>query len=112
MFNPDIIDYIELLPGGFPAEYGDKMSAVLVVNNKEGSRFNHHLKMSGSLIDMKAFAEGPVPLAGENGSWLFSLRRTYYDLLFNQLNTLPAGTILPFFRDYQGKLVYLHRIRN
>lgn len=106
MFNPDIIDYIELLPGGFPAEYGDKMSAVLVVNNKEGSRFNHHLKMSGSLIDMKAFAEGPVPLAGENGSWLFSLRRTYYDLLFNQLNTLPAGTILPFFRDYQGKLVY------
>jgi outer membrane receptor for ferrienterochelin and colicin len=106
MFNPDIIEYIELLPGGFPAEYGDKMSAVLVIDNKEGSRFAHHLKVSTSLIDMKGFAEGPIPAAGENGSWLFSARRTYYDLLFNHLSSLPAGTILPFFRDYQGKIVY------
>ena len=106
MFNPDVIEYIELLPGGFPAEYGDKLTAVLVIENKEGDRFDHHIKGSASLIDMKTFAEGPIPTVGENGSWLFSARRTYYDLLFNQLESLAQGTILPFFRDYQGKITY------
>ncbi|MBN1996705.1 TonB-dependent receptor [candidate division KSB1 bacterium] len=106
MFNPDAIEYVELLPGGFPAEYGDKLSAVLVVENKEGDRFKHHAKGSISLIDMKTFLEGPVPKSGGDGSWFFSTRRTWYDMLLNQMSDLPKGTMLPFFRDYQGKLVY------
>jgi outer membrane receptor for ferrienterochelin and colicin len=106
MFNPDVVERVTLYPGGFPAEYGDKLSAVLVVNNKEGDRFEHHYKTSGSLIDMKLFAEGPLPGIGEDGSWLFSSRRTYYDLILNRLGELPPGTILPYFRDYQMKVVY------
>ncbi len=106
MFNPDVIEYIELLPGGFPAEYGDKLSAVLVVENKEGDRFKHHAKAGLSLIDMKTFVEGPVPHSNGDGSWFFSARRTWYDKLLNQMDDLPKGTMLPFFRDYQGKVVY------
>ena len=106
MFNPDVIDYIELLPGGFPAEYGDKLSSVLVVRNKEGDRFNRHASLGASLIDARAFAEGPIPSSGGNGSWLFSARRTYYDQLFNHMDDLAKGTIMPFFRDYQGKLTF------
>lgn len=106
MFNPDIVSYVELLPGGFPAEYGDKLSSVVVVENKDGDRFNHHYRTSLSLIDMKVLAEGPLPGAGDNGSWILTGRRTYYDLFFNHLDSLPRGTMLPFFRDIQGKIVY------
>ncbi len=71
MFNPDVIEYIELLPGGFPAEYSDKLSAMLIVENKEGNRFKHHAKGTISLIDMKSFVERPLPGTGGNGSWFF-----------------------------------------
>ncbi|GAI84036.1 unnamed protein product, partial [marine sediment metagenome] len=106
MFNPDNVESVELLPGGFPAEYGDKLSAVLVVHNKEGDRFDNHYSAGASLIDMKVFGEGPLPSVGEEGSWLISARRTYYDLLLNKLEGLPKGTVFPFFQDYQGKITY------
>ncbi len=106
MFNPDNVESVELLPGGFPAEYGDKLSAVLVIHNKEGDRFDNNYSAGASLIDMKAFGEGPLPAVGEEGSWLFSARRTYYDLLLNRLVDMPRGTIFPFFQDFQGKIAY------
>ena len=106
MFNPDMVERVELLPGGFPAQYGDRLAAVLVVDNREGSRQQLRWKGGASLIDMRALAEGPLPGSAGDGSWISSARRTYYDLLLNNLNSLPKGTVLPFFRDYQTKLVY------
>jgi len=106
MFNPDVIEHVELLPGGFAAQYGDKLSSVLIARNREGDRFNPHSKASLSLIDMRALAEGPLPGTGEEGSWLISGRRTYYDILLDELADLPAGTIFPNFRDFQTKVVY------
>ncbi len=106
MFNPDVVGYVELMPGGFPAEYGDKLSAVLKVDNREGDRFGHHFHGNVSLIDMRGLAEGPMPLSDGDGTWLVAGRRTYYDLLLNNLDELPEGTVLPYFRDLQGKFVY------
>ena len=106
MFNPDVVGHVELMPGGFPAEYGDKLSAVLKVDNREGDRFRHLFRGSVSLIDMRGLAEGPLPLSDGDGSLLVAGRRTYYDLLLNNLDELPEGTALPYFRDLQGKFVY------
>ncbi len=106
MFNPDVVEYVELLPGGFSAQYGDKLSSVLIARNREGDRFEPHGKTSMSLIDMRVYAEGPLPGSGEEGSWLVSGRRTYYDILLDKLSDVPAGTVFPNFRDLQGKVVY------
>ncbi len=106
MFNPDVVEYVELLPGGFSAQYGDKLSSVLIARNREGSRFDTHAKASASLIDVRLLGEGPLPGAGEEGSWILSGRRTYYDILLDELADLPAGTVLPNFRDLQTKIVY------
>ena len=106
MFNPDMVERVELLPGGFPARYGDRLAAVLVVENREGERERRHWRGGASLIDMRAFAEGPLPGSRRNGSWTAATRRTWYDQLLNRLDSLPKGTVLPFFRDYQAKLVY------
>ncbi|MYI61301.1 MAG: Plug domain-containing protein, partial [Gemmatimonadetes bacterium] len=106
MFNPDMVERVELLPGGFPAQYGDRLAAVLVVENREGARERRRWRGGASLIDMRAFVEGPLPGSRQNGSWIAATRRTYYDQLLNRLDSLPKGTVLPFFRDYQAKLVY------
>ena len=37
MFNPDAVSNVNLITGGFPAKYGDRLSAVLDVTNKEGT---------------------------------------------------------------------------
>ncbi len=106
MFNPDVVEYVELLPGGFSAQYGDKLSSVLIARNREGSRFEKAGKASMSLIDVRLMAEGPLPGSGEEGSWLFSARRTYYDVLLDRMADIPAGTVFPNFRDLQTKIVY------
>ncbi|RPI15428.1 MAG: hypothetical protein EHM58_14120 [Ignavibacteriae bacterium] len=38
MFNPETLSEINLITGGFPSRYGDRLSAVLDVTNKEGNR--------------------------------------------------------------------------
>ena len=37
MFNPDAVENVDLISGGFPAKYGDRLSAVLDVTNREGT---------------------------------------------------------------------------
>ncbi|MCF6239348.1 MAG: TonB-dependent receptor, partial [Candidatus Marinimicrobia bacterium] len=106
MFNPDVVEYVELLPGGFSAQYGDKLSSVLIARNREGDRFNRHGKANVSLIDMRVLAEGPLPGSGEEGAWLLSGRRTNSDILLGKLPDIPTGTVLPNFRDIQAKVVY------
>ena len=38
MFNPDAVSDVNLISGGFPAKYGDRLSAVLDVTNREGDK--------------------------------------------------------------------------
>lgn len=106
MFNPDVVEYVELLPGGFSAQYGDKLSSVLIAKNREGNRFEKQGRGSMSLIDMRVLVEGPLPGSGEEGSWLLSARRTYYDVVLDRLADVPTGTIFPNFKDIQAKVVY------
>src|SRR5690606_1859030 len=36
-FNPETVDAFELITGGFSAKYGDRLSSILVVDNRPGS---------------------------------------------------------------------------
>ncbi len=109
MFNPDVVSDVNLLTGGFPAKYGDRLSAVLDVTNREG---NASRDVSGSLnasiVAANLVLEGRNPF-GISGSWLFNSRRTYYDLIIEPFvksaGLVDDNTTLPNFYDFQGKLV-------
>jgi len=109
MFNPDVVSDVNLLTGGFPAKYGDRLSAVLDVTNREG---NASRDVSGSLnasiVAANLVLEGRNPF-GIRGSWLFNSRRTYYDLIIEPFvksaGLIDENTTLPNFYDFQGKLV-------
>lgn len=107
MFNPETVSDISLQTGGFAAQYGDRLSAVLDVQNRDGkSDVSIGGKVNMSLTNMNAILEGRLPLG--SGSYLFSVRRTYYDLVLGPLlrsaKLVKGDVALPNFTDFQGKL--------
>lgn len=109
MFNPEAVANIDLISGGFPAKYGDRLSAVLDVTNREGTTKKSLAgKINASIIDANIILEGKAPF-DLNGSWLINSRRTYYDLIIEPF-VKKAGLVdqdvsFPNFYDVQGKFV-------
>lgn len=101
-FNPETVRRFELTAGGFGAAYGDRLSSLLLVENRTGDatrRFKGSAAMS--VTDGNVVAEGRLP-GGLDGSWVATARRTYYDLVANRI----VGTKLPSFADVQTKSVW------
>jgi hypothetical protein len=99
-FNPETVRGFDLYAGAFSSKYGDRLSSLLVVENRPGSdaeRFSGSTAVS--LTDANAVFEGRLP-GQQSGSWIVTARRTYYDLVANSL----VGTELPAFGDLQGRL--------
>lgn len=108
MFNPDAVQYINLLTGGFPSRYGDRLSAVLDVTNKEGID-NKYLSgsLNASIIDANLVLEGKNPFSLK-GSWMINSRRTYYDLIIEPFvknaGLVDQNVSFPNFYDIQTKI--------
>ena len=99
-FNPDAIKDVELIKGGFPAEYGGRMSAVLDLVQRDGNRNRFEGKASLGLISSRLSLEGPVG----NGSWFLGGRRTYIDLLTSLIETEKSPLPSYYFYDFNGKI--------
>ena len=67
-FNPEIIQRFELSTGGFSAKYGDRLSSLLVVENRDGSRAE---RLAGSaalsITDANVVFEGGAARRGRRG---------------------------------------------
>jgi len=117
-FNADAIADAEFLAGGFPAQYGNRISSVLSITGREGdskhrklfpeSKLGEYFDVSQirgevNLLSSKLLAEGPIG----KGSWMFSGRRTYFD----QVARLYYWAIDEpmdwkyYFYDFQGKVI-------
>ncbi len=110
MFNPDAVSDVNLISGGFPVKYGDRLSAVLDVTNREGDN-SQNLKgnINASIVEANIVLEGKNPF-NIKGSWLFNTRRTYYDLIIEPFvksaGLVDDNTSFPNFYDFQAKLVF------
>jgi hypothetical protein len=109
MFNPETAADINLITGGFPAKYGDRLSAVLDVTNKEGDKTaGIRGSINASITNANIVVGGRSPFGAE-GSYLFAARRTYYDLILAPIakkSGLVSGDVaFPNFGDLQYKVV-------
>jgi hypothetical protein len=101
-FNPETVENFELTAGGFSARYGDRLSSILLIENRPGTRARAFAGSAAlSLTDGNVVLEGRLP-GGVAGSWLVTGRRTYYDLAADRI----TGTNLPSFGDVQAKAVW------
>ncbi len=99
-FNPETVESFELTAGAFSARFGDRLSSLLVVETRGGSRAQSLAGSSAlSLTDSNLIVEGKIP--GDSGAWLLTGRRTYYDLVAERF----TDEDLPSFGDVQGKVV-------
>jgi hypothetical protein len=100
-FNPDAIKDVELIKGGFPAEYGGRLSAVLNVTDIEGDRNQTQGKVDLGLISSSATIQTPVG----TGALVLAGRRTYLDAILN-VTGLTQSLSLPdyYFYDLNAKL--------
>jgi hypothetical protein len=102
-FNSDAVKHLELLKGGFPAEYGGRSGSVLDVITNEGNRNDAEGMFSLGLISARGALEGPLPQ--KRGSYAVSARRTYMEPILNALRS-GFDMDLPdyYFYDANGKI--------
>ena len=60
VFNPDAIQSVKLIKGGFPARYGGRLSAVLDIRMKDGNNKKFAAEGSVGIISSKLTLEGPI----------------------------------------------------
>jgi hypothetical protein len=100
-FNTDAIKDVELIKGGFNAEYGGRLSSVLTLTQKDGNREEVEGLFSVGAISSKLALEGPIG----NGSWFLGGRRTYFELIKSFLSEDPLNPIPDFaFYDVNAKV--------
>lgn len=100
LINVDFIEDANFSSGGFSSAYGDRLSSVMNLTFREGNRDELDGQIDMAFAGIGATGEGPI--AAGKGSWLFSVRKSYLDLLVDAIGTGVA----PKYSDYQGKLVY------
>lgn len=98
MVNVDLIESIQFSTGGFISKYGDKLSSVMSIETREGTRNsllkgNANLSMAGAGIIL----EGGIN--GGKGSWVLSARKSYIDLIASSFGL----TAIPKYYDLQFK---------
>jgi len=90
LVNADFIQDATFFTGGFPVRYGDALSSVLLVRNRPGTRTGVAGDVTLGASEAGVTLDGPF---GSSGSWLFSVRRSYLQFLFQALG-------LPIRPDY------------
>lgn len=107
---PDVFERAEFSAGGFGSRYGDKLSSVLDVTIREANR----RKVQGVLFADSGTAGGSldVPIT-KRGSWLFSARRSYFDVALDVAGIADHGIIgYPRTLDFTNKFVFDLTARN
>lgn len=103
LFNGDALKSVELSKGGFPARFGGRLSSVVEMQMKDGSRKGYHGEAGIGLISSRLMLEGPI--IKDKASFIVSGRRTYLDVLAKPF--IPAGISAGYyFYDLNAKLNY------
>jgi hypothetical protein len=97
--NVDLLERVLFVPGGFTARYGDRLSAIVDMKPREGSKEKIGIQAGFSLADMMAVAEAPLC---RNSSVLLSFRSSYSDYVARYLT--DQNQRWPSFYDASGLL--------
>ena len=113
VFNPDMINDIEVYKGGFPAKYGGKLSSIMNITQKSGNQSGFRGSFSIGITDVSLALEGPTKL--ENSSYIITARKTLTDLyylLITGSSDFYGGFFWYGFHDINGKFTWSPNQRN
>lgn len=107
VFNPEMINGLEVYKGGFPAKYGGKLSSIVSITQREGDNSKTKGSLSFGVTDASFSIEGP--LLNKKASFIVTGRKTLIDPLMILISALANGGdfyVFYGFHDINGKLSY------
>ncbi len=108
VFNNDALKDVTLIKGGFPAQYGGRLSSVMDIRMKDGDMQNYHVDGGIGLLSSHITIQGPIKR--DTCSFILSGRRSYIDQVFR---AAYKQDILPYyFYDATLKLNYKPNEKN
>ncbi|MES2591858.1 MAG: TonB-dependent receptor [Bacteroidota bacterium] len=103
VFNNDALKEVTMFKGGFPAQYGGRLSSVMDIRLKDGDMQKYHVDGGIGTLSSHLTLQGPI--IKDKMSFIVSGRRSYIDqvlkLAYNGRNILPYH-----FYDMNVKLNY------
>ncbi len=99
LLDVQLIEDVTFLTGGYPAPYTNRLSSVMQITQREGSREDFRAKATLAYAGAGAVLEGPW--ASGRGSWVISARRSFLDFFTEDLGT--GG--VPVYYSFTGKVV-------
>lgn len=108
VFDTDIIRSADIYTGGFPADYGGRVSAVMDIKTKDGNRNKFGGKLSTGPFMSKAILEGPIGNSKKEGgsavSYLLNMRSSYINKTAPVFYPYIKNGIPFAFNDFYGKI--------
>jgi hypothetical protein len=96
-FVEPMVDRVDFMTGGFPAQYGGRLSSVLDVHSAVEPRAGMHGRADVSMIATTVAVGGGTQ--GGQGTWTVAARRTYADKI---ADLYQKGSLPYHFRDAQA----------
>ncbi len=100
-FNVNAINNVQLIKGGFPAEYGGRLSSILNITMKEGNKKKYQVEGGIGLLSNNLTVQGPIQK--NKSSFIISARRSHIDLLLKATGTAKKNTSYKFY-DVNAKM--------
>jgi len=108
VFETDIIRNAEVHTGGFGAEYGGRISAVMDVTTRDGNKKRLSGKLATNPFTSKLLLEGPLTKYKEGkgtASFILSGRTSYLETTSRNIYSYVDTAGLPYnFSDFYGKV--------
>lgn len=107
VFDVDIIRSIDVYTGGYPSEYGGRISAVMDIKTRDGNRKKYGGHIESGPFTSKLLFEGPIVKLEDNNvssSFIFSTRTSYLKKTAPILYNYADSNGLPYvFNDFYAK---------
>jgi hypothetical protein len=102
--NSDIIKDVTLYKGGIPSRYGGRISSILDIGTREGSR--KEFKGSAGISPITAHFAVEGPLKKDTSSFLITGRTTYSNWIFKLIDDPSLQRSRASFYDINAKFTY------
>ena len=100
-FNINAINNVKLIKGGFPAEFGGRLSSILDITMKEGNKKKYQVEGGIGLLSNNLTIQGPIQK--NKSSFIVSARRSHINLLLKAFGTAKENLSYKFY-DMNAKM--------
>ena len=101
VFNADVVNTLQMYRDYMPANFGGRLSSVIVNRMAEGNNKDYHVSAGINLMSAKATVEGPI--VKDRGSFIVAYRRSLLDVFQSKFKLFNPNSV---YHDLNAKANY------